>query len=160
MKKTTKAMIIAVTAITAWLLSVSAAPDKRAADKITSDTFIHKTTVFLTCGHTETTDFPAPYECIDKSAKDAAYILGGTADSFKNNILSVKANEDSYCSRHFRLFLDGSTIKVEVLKTGKICAKYPVAPSQFSENDLKSLKDGIIADSEAQLSALTEDFTS
>lgn len=55
---------------------------------------------------------------------------------------------------------ENGTITVVNSSTGKKTASYPVIISQFSESDIKLLKKGITVNSDAELSAVIEDYTS
>ena len=157
MNRIFKATILTGTCVLAWYLSVAAA---NLPAKVSKDATVCETVVFSDCGHQEKTEYPIPRQSAGLSPSEAAESLGANLIDYKNNTLTIQKEDSSCCLNHYRLILDGSTIKAEIIRTGEIKNEYPTAPAQFSENDLKLLKKGITADSEAELSSLIEDFTS
>ena len=124
------------------------------------NTIVYEKTTFSDCGHTVGDEYPLPESLCGSFPEKSAESLGGVFKMFKNNVLHITRNENGYCENHFRTFIDGNSIKTEVLKTGRIISEYPTAPSQFSENDINMLESGIVTNSQEELSALLEDYTS
>ena len=156
MNKILKILLFTVAAAAAWYLSAAAAG---LTEKVNENTTVNETVVFSKCNHREQTEYTIPSKSANMSPEDAAKSLGASLIEYKNNKLTIMKQDSSCCLKHYRLFLDGSTIKTEVLRTREIKNEYPTAPAQFSEDDLRLLKNGIIADSESELSSIIEDFT-
>ena len=158
MKKTSKVVIIiaAVTAVICVSVAFASVSDKT----VTSETFVHQKINYTSCGHHEIRDYPVPSQCVKLTPTNAAKVLNSKLLSYETNILSIESNFNSYCSHHYLVYLEGNKIKVKTINSGKFYAMYHTMPSVYSENDLNLLTNGITAHSDAELSAIIEDFAS
>ena len=134
--------------------------DVAAEPKTNNSTKVYEKTVFEKCNHSTDKEYGIPESAVGISGKQAAKVMECEYNDFKNNCLSVKKINSGYCGKHFRIFLDGNTIKAVSLQSGEIVSKHPTAPSQFSDRDTELLKSGIIVDSRQELASVMEDFTS
>lgn len=160
MKTYLKALIFAAAAVCAWYLSAFAS-DGIANNKVTDTTMVTETVKYSDCTHMETKTIPADKSIIGLSAEGAANKLGCDLESFDKNKLRVTKTLPGVCDRHYIVRLEkDNIITVRIAKSGKEKLSYEVSEAQFSENDLKRLRKGIIANSEAELSSIIEDYTS
>lgn len=157
MKKSLKILILVFAAAGAWGLSQNVT---RGAE-ITESTVISVDTLYNACGHKTSEELRPPKEMVGKSAEEAAKSMGCKAE-FNNSgtVLFLKKSE-TFCPAHYLVKLeDDGTISVFSLQSGEKTDTYPALPTQFSEKDSKLLREGIRADSPAELSAIIEDYTS
>ena len=155
-----KALIFAAAAAFAWYLSVFAS-EGIANSKVTDATMVTETVRYSDCTHIETKTTPADKSIVGLSAEDAARQLGYDLESFDKGKLRVTKTVPGFCDRHYIVRLEkDNIITVRIAKSGKEKLSYEVSEAQFSENDLKRLKKGIFANSEAELSSIIEDYTS
>ncbi len=157
MSRISKTILITAAAAAAVYFTVAAS--EKGTAKTEAKTTVSETTVFSKCDHSRVLCYPLPENCTGLAPDEAAQKLHGRLINFEDGILAIEKTDPSLCEHHYRLYLDGNTIKAENLRTGSQKAEFPTAPSQFSQKDLELLKKGITADSDAELSSLIEDYT-
>lgn len=136
---------------------------------ISPNTFIEKRIHYAPCNHVETKIEKADEECVNMNRNEFEKYLEDNYSnqrliSFSSSRITVGVNKDHLCKEHY--IIGESEGKIAIFKINdngeevldKVFEDYPI--SLLMEIDQERLKEGIVVDSEEELSNVLENFIS
>jgi len=126
------------------------------------NTIICVTTRYDGCGHTDARTAGVPTGLAGASVSAIkAYYADRDFEKYENNTIYFSESRAGKCSHHYILRARGNKISVVYQQNeAGVKDEYNFSPEHLPEGDLERLQNGIYAESDQELAALIEDFTS
>lgn len=127
---------------------------------IAEDTHLVVRYSFGGCGHFELKEEPLPGSWIGKQAGEV--LLPGTVfDSFQQNTVYLAKISQEKCDRHFVVTARDNQLEVTYQNDpSRVRDRYDFEPRFLSQQELDRLRDGILLESEEELTRFIEDYCS